>query len=1766
MNIVFLGTRGLVEEQSDTHKRHSGLLIKSNTTKLLIDVGEKNYLDLNPDAIIVTHAHPDHFNKEITTVEKPVYSTKQILRLLKGDIKNPVSVEVEKPFKIGDITCTLYKTLHSIKTPSVAVRLEHNDKVVVYTSDVLYIYNRDKFLNGATLAIGDGSSLKKGGIVRKDEELGIYGHEGIPDQIAWFLKAGVKAIAITHLGKEAIEKGDKDLEFMLQEMVKEEANRLDKQPVPIIVAKDGLELSMEALVDTSGIISPKVLLPEEVRPKAGIILVKPHGTLLIKGDKQAIVKSVHLKEHIDEPLWLIEDKKILGIVVLTEPIVIDQKQFKELRDKHRITDEEAEQWGFSDKKELYYYPVKVIAAYDTPLEIDYPQGPQLFVKTDNITWLTKLWKVPYEPEKATNEQLADDYRLLVAVMAKLLKGEKVRIQAGKDEYFNKDTLKNFVVRLLKEVARRKKEGTIDMTLHIEEYKEGSPSYELWNLVKDGLTDEEIKLLTTASEAKLAKFPPLESITEEYLKTLSDEDLLKLRDYLHQLYRKEGKVTEPIYDAHILVGKEIIARGIPYPPEEEWDELDKATVIQFLEYPEPAGLAKELTINEFLSMLPERFTISEPPAQIFVAGGIVNRGKVSYPLEAGKEGSDIDIIIKQQYPDDRIIYELLRRLPPDVAKGVHIVYDREGPMIGNCIPIYQLAFSRVTNPKVISPWEVPSKLAELVFGKPVVGLKPKSGIVGKLEFWLAKDAWELFASKYIEENIPLIIERKCDGRRFQLHADKAKGIAKLFTEDRQRDRAPAMPDIINEIMKEGKFENVILDCEIEVYDIGDKKPKDAETKIRLFEMVPREDTASLTTAEKIPESMIDGAVVQVYDILWLDGKPVNNLTTLERIELVHKVVPKGLYWWRPLPYYIATNRKEFFTYLEKVRRENGSEGAIVKAANSTYPIKYSGENRTTEWCLTGGSWILTENGFEQIAFVKEGTRVFGKDGKLHKIIAKSERQLQDWETLYDVKSFHGIKIRATGQHKVLLSDGTWKPIEEAEGIAFIPQIEVPKEEAPTELDLEWHGYKKHIVCDEDFWKLIGFWIAEGSLGNNRNSKYKRGELELSQKDRKILEKYAKIIETKLNVKPKIYDYDCSHLIVWDKPFCDWLSKHFLDKNDDKTLPWFIASLPRSKLMAFLEGWKEGDGYRNRKLMISTSDRGLAGRAYAILRSLGFDVGITYQKIRGYRDNLKITISQEPFHQKHVIVKKLVPTDGKDKVYNIQVEDVESFMTGNLVLSNCKIKNLKEIDLMVWNRIPKVTKEGKELDQYQYDVVYQIPCNKFDEFYGAVKWNGKCYAPIGRTYSTTDKCERGDIITVLVIRVREYEREGKRIFTFMFPCISKDTPVITSEGLRPAGEVKVGDYLLTENGFEPVKIVEEVIKPEQYNIKIEYSPFLIKVDGEHPFLVNERNAVPHYHNYSKTFKPIWKLAKDLKPNDIVLMPKIAVRKPFLSPEWGRLMGAYLGDGTINSKRKGFTEYAIVFNKMEQDLVAFYRQILNKLSIKSWVSNRHKSTTEILFELKEEEDYIKMLYNNGKKFVPKAILESDEAFIKEFIEGLIDSDGTRGKQVQFVNTNLDICHSLVLLLHRLGIVPSFSIREVKGLTGKIKKCGQVAWYPNAKSKHFWDYGNYLGFRVLEKKKIEPEPLVNLVTDSHTFCVPYCLTHNTYKERRTDKKEPDGLEVVERLAEVGTAPLGRLSEAEPKNRPEEDLWKETTKEMLKLSEYKRKLLERILGVDSNE
>lgn len=191
MRIEILGTRGHIEATAPGHALHSGVLIDN----VLFDLGERSYLDRKPRAVFLTHLHADHafFTEEGSAVDIPMYgpqawSPPSEVRQVRG------TVDLEG-FRITPVP-----TIHSNTVRSCAYMVEKDLSRMLYTGDLVSVQQRYRDrIPDLDLVIADGSFMRRGGLVRRDEQGRLQGHTGIPDLVELFSPL-TERIVVTHFG------------------------------------------------------------------------------------------------------------------------------------------------------------------------------------------------------------------------------------------------------------------------------------------------------------------------------------------------------------------------------------------------------------------------------------------------------------------------------------------------------------------------------------------------------------------------------------------------------------------------------------------------------------------------------------------------------------------------------------------------------------------------------------------------------------------------------------------------------------------------------------------------------------------------------------------------------------------------------------------------------------------------------------------------------------------------------------------------------------------------------------------------------------------------------------------------------------------------------------------------------------------------------------------------------------------------------------------------------------------------------------------------------------------------------------------------------------------------------------------------------------------------------------------------------------------------------------------------------------------------------
>jgi len=239
MKLTFLGTRGEIEARTPRHHMHSSLLISCRGAKVMIDCGLDwlgRFKRLRPNAIVLTHSHPDHAWGLKNGASCPVYAPRKTWRTLKGcNIANRQLIKERTPTNICGITFEAFPVEHSILAPAVAYRVSAGRACIFYAPDLVFIRDRAAALKGVQIYIGDGATLTRSFIRKRGNSL--IGHAPVRTQLMWCAKEHVPRAIISHCGSEIVTTDERTLRAKLRAMAAERG-------VETRIAHDGMKVKL----------------------------------------------------------------------------------------------------------------------------------------------------------------------------------------------------------------------------------------------------------------------------------------------------------------------------------------------------------------------------------------------------------------------------------------------------------------------------------------------------------------------------------------------------------------------------------------------------------------------------------------------------------------------------------------------------------------------------------------------------------------------------------------------------------------------------------------------------------------------------------------------------------------------------------------------------------------------------------------------------------------------------------------------------------------------------------------------------------------------------------------------------------------------------------------------------------------------------------------------------------------------------------------------------------------------------------------------------------------------------------------------------------------------------------------------------------------------------------------------------------------------------------------------------------------------------------
>jgi len=227
-----------------------------------------------------------------------------------------------------------------------------------------------------------------------------------------------------------------------------------------------------------------------------------------------------------------------------------------------------------------------------------------------------------------------------------------------------------------------------------------------------------------------------------------------------------------------------------------------------------------------------------------------------------------------------------------------------------------------------------------------------------------------------------------------------------------------------------------------------------------------------------------------------------------------------------------------------------------------------------------------------------------------------------------------------------------------------------------------------------------------------------------------------------------------------------------------------------------------------------------------------------------------------------------------------------------------------------------------------------------------------------------------------------------------CLPEDSLVHTKDGLKEIKDVRIGDMVLTAAGYEEVTNVfnqgrQDVVK-------------IITQDGEFRCTPNHRMAV-----IKSPTEYTWKMAKDLKKDDILMTTRQSVeggftRLPISDDVYVPYLDEYVAWMVGLLKLKELYEYDKVsgifsyrFKKDEYDIALRLKDCLNKFVDEASDAKigliRHNKYYVVRCQSPEIQSYIFKYIRNFSEIdvIPKYIMQGDYDVRASYIAGVIDGN---------------------------------------------------------------------------------------------------------------------------------------------------------------------------------
>ena len=280
-----------------------------------------------------------------------------------------------------------------------------------------------------------------------------------------------------------------------------------------------------------------------------------------------------------------------------------------------------------------------------------------------------------------------------------------------------------------------------------------------------------------------------------------------------------------------------------------------------------------------------------------------------------------------------------------------------------------------------------------------------------------------------------------------------------------------------------------------------------------------------------------------------------------------------------------------------------------------------------------------------------------------------------------------------------------------------------------------------------------------------------------------------------------------------------------------------------------------------------------------------------------------------------------------------------------------------------------------------------------------------------------------------------------------CVVPETIIYTTRGPCEIQHLVNGESIIHEKDDEPItNVLEHAYNGPLLHMKTLHSVDTLKITPEHPLFVLK--DLGKAYNFTETKKriesglntPDWVDAKDVQARDFIGFPIPNYQKDQseISPDDCYFYGVLLGDGSLE-QNKSYGKVTI--------------HTIEKAYIKEWLVQYFQSKC-IQYSVHVEGNTTKVRWNKStvlpikygdvydgskEKHVHHKWLHLPVEKCKYILKGLIDTDGSKGRELQFDSTSRNLIESVRYICLRMGVLTSGYVRDRRGQS-HITSAGRV------------------------------------------------------------------------------------------------------------------------------